>query len=99
MGEFDRCLQPDFLETSGGLYLLECSDDPLQKFTLTADGMFQTLADGAALLCVAVAPGEGVVINPIHKRRELVIESCSDIEPDRSVWLFTDSLNLTIPGG
>jgi hypothetical protein len=86
--EYDLCVQPESLEEDSQIFLRECSDAPLQKFTPQADGLIRHLADGADSLCIAIAPGEGHVINAIHKRRELFVNSCDTTDSSLITWEF-----------
>lgn len=80
MEEYQLCLQPDEPVQGSPLYLRECSESPLQSFEI--------FADGSAQFCLAVAPGDGEVINPIHKRRDLSLANCDATEPDLMQWSF-----------
>lgn len=88
MEEYELCLQPDEFIQGSPLYLRECSDSPLQNFDISADGSIRVGADGPDQLCVAVAPGDGEVINPIHKRRDLGIVNCDATESKLMQWSF-----------
>ena len=88
MEEYSLCLQPDEPVQGSPLYLRECSDSPLQSFDIFADGSIRVGADGPDQFCVAVAPGNGEVINPIHKRRDLSLANCGATELNRMQWSF-----------
>ena len=74
--EYDLCMQPESLTTGSDIYLSECLDTPLQRFENHADGTIRLADSGAESLCIGVVVGEGRVINPINKRRDLVVHSC-----------------------
>ncbi|MCI0870368.1 MAG: hypothetical protein J4O07_01025 [Chloroflexi bacterium] len=88
MEEYSLCLQPDEPVQGSPLYLRECSDSPLQRFDIFADGSIRVGADGPDQFCVAVAPGNGEVINPIHKRRDLSLANCGATELNLMQWSF-----------
>ena len=88
MEEYRLCLQPDEPVQGSPLYLRECSDSPLQSFDIFADGSIRVGADGSDQFCVAVAPGDGEVINPIHKRRDLSLANCGARELNLMQWSF-----------
>ena len=88
MEEYSLCLQPDEPVQGSPLYLRECTDSPLQRFDIFADGSIRVGADGPDQFCVAVAPGTGEVINPIHKRRDLSLANCGATELNRMQWSF-----------
>ncbi len=71
MEEYDLCLQAENLSPGSDLYLRACSGSPLQSFDFSGDGFIRIGDAGPGQLCVAVASGEGEIINPIHKRRDL----------------------------
>ena len=90
MAEYDLCLQPEDLVPGSGLFLRECSESLLQRFDHTEDGTLRIQGDGPTYYCIAVAPGEGVRINQIHKRRDLAIEECDATEPSLIAWSFSE---------
>ena len=73
------------------VYLQECSDALLQKFDSAEDGTIRLSEGGSTDLCIAVASGEGHVINAIHKRRELYVNKCDGTESSLITWSFTTS--------
>lgn len=89
MEEYRLCLQPENLAPGSELYLRECSDSPLQSFDFFGDGTIRVGEAGPGQLCLAVAPGDGEVINPIHMRRDLSIEACDATEPNLMEWLLS----------
>jgi hypothetical protein len=89
--EYDLCMQPQSAIDGVQIYLQECSNAPLQKFDNAEDGMIRLSGGGSTSLCVAVASGDGIVINPIHKRRELYVKSCENTESSLITWAFTTS--------
>ena len=91
MEEYQLCLYPDEPVQGSLLYLHECSESPLQSFDMFADGSIQVGADGPAQFCLAVAPGDGEVINPIHKRRDLILANCDATELNLMQWSFFES--------
>lgn len=91
MEEYQLCLQPDEPVQGSPLYLRNCSESPLQSFEMFADGSIRVGADGSARFCLAVAPGDGEVINPIHKRRDLSLANCDATELGLMQWSFVAS--------
>ena len=91
MEEYQLCLQPENLAPGSELYLRGCSDSPLQRFELFGDGFIRLPVDGRDQLCVAVAPGEGEIINSIHKRRDLSLAACDATEPSLIQWTFSEA--------
>ena len=77
--EYNLCMQQE-TPTEGSDYLRECLNTLLQKFESSADGVIQLAEDGAESFCIGVLAGEGRVINPIHKHRELVVHTCDGTE-------------------
>ena len=90
MEEYGLCLQPENLAPGSELFLRDCSDSPLQSFDFFADGSIRLGEDGPDQLCVAVASGEGEIINSIHKRRDLSVETCDSTDPSRMTWSFSE---------
>lgn len=86
--EYDLCMQSETPTAGSDIYLEECLDTPLQKFEIRSDGTIRLAEDGASSLCIGVAPGEGRVINPIHKRRVLVIHTCDGTDSSLITWTF-----------
>ena len=91
MEEYRLCVQPDNPAHGSSLYVRACSDSPLQNFDLFADGSIRVRADGPDQFCVAVAPGDGEVINPIHKRRDLSLAVCDATELKLMQWSFSEN--------
>lgn len=89
MEEYDLCLQPETLADGSEIYLRECSDIPMQNFNKLSDGTIRLAGDGTNLFCVAVESGAGQVINPVHKRRDLIVKACDGTEPSLITWSFS----------
>ena len=89
MEEYNLCVQPETLTRGSEIYLRDCSDIPEQNFDHLADGTLRLTGDGAISLCIAVAPGAGEIINPIHKRRDLILTACEGTEPSLIRWSFS----------
>jgi hypothetical protein len=71
------------------IYLRECLDTLLQKFESRADGVIQLAEAGVESFWMGVLAGEGRVINPIHKHRELVVHTCDGTESNLITWSFS----------
>ena len=90
METYIKCLQPDAAEAGSSLYLRRCSESPLQRFDLLADGSIRPTVDGSESLCVAVAPGERQLLgNQRDLRRDLSIAACDATEPNLMRWSFS----------
>lgn len=87
--EYDLCVQLETPTDGSDMYLTECLDTPLQKFENPADGTIRLAEGGAESLCIGVVEGQGRVINPIHKRRDLVAHTCDSTEPSLITWSFS----------
>ena len=84
MPAYRLCLEAAAAEAAASLFLKECSDSPLQKFSLDADASLQ-LADSN--LCIAIASGVGEPTGgPSHLRRGLSLEECGAAPPQRRRW-------------
>ncbi len=84
MPAYRLCLQAEAEAPASSLYLMECSDSPLQRFSLAADGSLQ-LAE--TTLCLAIAPGAGQPTGgPSHLRRNLTLEECGEVPAQRRSW-------------
>lgn len=82
MDAYDVCLEAG----EGVLYVRACSDSPKQRFALSSDG---TLRLQDSDLCVAVQSGEGQPAGGrSHVRRDLLLQSCSDVEENLSRWVL-----------
>ena len=80
MDAYDVCLEYE----AGQLFVRSCNDSQEQQFTLVEDGTIRT-ADND--LCMTVASGGGQPAGGrSHLRRDLLLESCSGIEPSLSKW-------------
>ncbi len=91
MEAYDLCVQADRAEAGSELYLKACSDSPLQRFAFTTDAEIRLLHTSPDDLCLTVAAGTGEPTGgPSHLRRDVMFQTCSDIEPELSHW--------TIPG-
>ncbi|MDG0866975.1 ricin-type beta-trefoil lectin domain protein [Candidatus Lucifugimonas marina] len=87
--EYDLCIQAESLEHGSQLFLRDCSGISPQGFKLEDDGTVRPILDLENTLCVAVEAGDGHVINAIHKRRELFIQTCAGIDPSHMTWTFS----------
>lgn len=80
--EHDRCLEAD----GTSVYVRSCSESPLQRFTYGEDKTFRLESEAQ---CVTVAGGDGQPAGGrSHVRRDLLMASCSDVEPSLSRWVF-----------
>ena len=80
MKAYNRCVQAKGEQ----LFLGPCSEEPLQRFTITTEGKIQLKSKD---LCVAVAPGKGTPTGgPSHLRRDLMLTACGEVEPNLSIW-------------
>ncbi len=87
MEAYDLCVQAERAEAGSELFLKACSDSPLQRFDFTADAEIRLLHPDAEELCLTVAAGTGEATGgPSHLRRDMMFQTCSDIEPERSYW-------------
>ncbi len=89
--EHDLCMQPESATDGAQIYLQDCSEAPLQKFANAENGTIRLNEDGLSALCVAVDSENGIVINAIHKRRELSLRACEGTESTLITWSFTES--------
>lgn len=87
--EYNLCMQPETPTAGSDIYLTECLSTPLQKFENRADGTIRLAEGGAESFCIGVVEGEGRVINPIHKRRGLVVHTCEGTESSLITWSFS----------
>ena len=84
MPAYQLCLEAAASEPAAGLFLRDCSDSPLQRFALDADGSLQ-LAGTA--YCLTVAPGVGEPTGgPSHLRRELALSDCGAAPAELRSW-------------
>ncbi len=85
MDAYDLCMQAESAEAGVSVILNECSDEPLQQFSIT--GLGQIRLDSDDSLCLAIAPGDGTPTGgPSHLRRDLSIESCDATDVSLTVW-------------
>lgn len=85
MDAYDLCMEAESAEPDSVLLLNECSDEMLQRFTITEVGEIQLAADN--LLCIAVADGVGTPTGgPSHLRRDLAIQVCADTDASLIQW-------------
>ena len=84
MPAYQLCMAAAAAEPGAKLLLNDCSDSPLQRFSLDAEGSLR-LADST--LCLAVAPGAGQATGgPSHVRRELGLQDCETVPEQRRRW-------------
>jgi hypothetical protein len=97
--EYDLCMKPDTLTEGAAIYLKDCAETPLQKFTPLPNGKILLAQSESETnpLCISVAPGEGQQINAIHKRRDLLVTNCNTTDPTLLTWTFTRE-NASTPG-
>ena len=93
MPAYDRCVEADGATDGAELYLKPCTDEPLQRFSLTDGGQLRLdAAEGSAAetpYCLAVEPGEGQPTGgPSHLRRDLLLSRCADADPSLTRWTF-----------
>ena len=93
MPAYDRCIEADGATGEAELHLEACADEPMQRFTLTAEGQLRLEATGGAEAdtgyCLAVVPGEGQPTGgPSHLRRDLLLTPCVDADPTLTRWSF-----------
>jgi len=86
--KYDLCVEPESHADGSQMFLRECSGTSAQQFSPLADGTIRLSSAGESELCIAVEAGEGHVINPIHKRRELFVRSCDTTDSNLMTWLF-----------
>ena len=87
--EYDLCIQAESLKDGSHLFLRECDGISPQGFKLEADGTIRPILNLDNTLCIAVESGDGHVINAIHKRRELFINTCTDTDASLMTWSFS----------
>ena len=86
MPAYQLCLEAAAAEPAASLFLKECSDSQLQRFSLDSDGSIRLVETS---LCLAIAPGVGQATGgPSHLRRDLALEECSSASADRQRWLL-----------
>lgn len=84
MPAYQLCLQAGAATAASALYLKDCSDSPLQQFSLDAEG---SLRLAGTTLCLAIAPGVGHPTGgPSHVRRNLALEECGTVPGNRRSW-------------
>lgn len=84
MPAYQLCMSAAAAEPGANLFLIDCSDSPLQRFSLDADGSLR-LADST--LCLAIAPGAGQATGgPSHVRRDLGLQYCETVPEQRRRW-------------
>lgn len=84
MPAYRLCLEAAAAEPAADLFLMDCSDSALQRFSLDADGSLW-LADSN--LCLAIAPGAGQATGgPSHVRRDLGLHDCETVPDQRRRW-------------
>jgi hypothetical protein len=84
---FDVCMTALRARAGEPLTLAKCEKAPDQAFELKASGEISPAADAG--LCVTVAAGsgaEGGGGQPVHLRRALSLEPCSDVAAARQRW-------------
>lgn len=86
--EYDLCLEPETLTDGSQIYLRQCIDTSQQSFSAIGDGTIRLGDTGESGLCLAVASGDGHVINAIHKRRELYVRACDATDSSLMTWEF-----------
>ena len=84
MPAYQLCMAAAAAEDAADLFLEDCSDSPLQRFALDAEGSLR-LAD--SMLCLAIAPGAGEATGgPSHVRRDLGLQDCDTVPAQRRRW-------------
>ena len=89
MDEYDRCVEAGGSDVGSVLYLVRCSQGPLQRFEHGSDGAIHLAQGDGSRLCLAINQGEGIPTGgPSHLRRDVSFERCADTEPAWSTWTF-----------
>ncbi|MXW28801.1 MAG: ricin-type beta-trefoil lectin domain protein [Chloroflexi bacterium] len=84
MPAYQLCMAAADAEPAANLFLEDCSDSPLQRFSLDAEGSLR-LADSS--LCLAVSPGAGEATGgPSHVRRDLGLQDCETAPEQHRRW-------------
>ena len=84
---FDVCMEAEFLSASSPLRLKKCNDSKLQQFKWDKQGRIQTTSEST--LCLTVAQGEshkGGGGSPVHRKRKLTLEPCSNMLNIYQIW-------------
>ncbi|HAL49672.1 MAG: ricin-type beta-trefoil lectin domain protein [SAR202 cluster bacterium] len=89
MDEYDRCVEASGSDAGSALYLVRCSQGPLQRFEHDPDGAIHLAQGDGGELCLAIKQGEGIPTGgPSHLRRDVSFERCADTDPAWSTWTF-----------
>ncbi len=84
MPAYDLCLEAATAEPAASLHLKDCSNSPLQLFSIDGNGALR-LAD--TTLCLTIAPGAGEPTGgPSHLRRDLALADCGAAPANRRSW-------------
>lgn len=90
---YDRCLVADDRAVGATLRVEDCEDPTMQVFGFNEQGQLQALIAGDTELCVAVAPGPGIVLNELgHMARQLSLQPCDEVDLSRSRWEMADAV-------
>ncbi|MEM7348816.1 MAG: RICIN domain-containing protein, partial [Chloroflexota bacterium] len=86
MPAYERCVEAATGEAGADLYLKDCNDSALQKFSYEDETTLQLDTDAEAL-CLSVADEAGEPTGgPSHLRLDLLLASCTSVEPVLSEW-------------
>lgn len=85
---YDRCIEAAAAEAGAELFIVECGEASLQRFTFN-DDLTITLDDGDEPLCLGVGeePGEPTG-GPSHLRRLLLLVPCAEADESLSTWFL-----------
>ena len=88
MKAYDRCAEASSVQAGASVSLAPCGTSESQRFVIEPAGRIK-LADSE--LCLAVAAGKGEPTGgPSHLRRDLTLESCSEVQSSLSRWKVPD---------
>lgn len=87
MEAYDLCVEAKGAHQGSSLLLKTCSESQRQVFTMASNSV-RLNGEHEDDLCLAVAPGEGILTGaPSHLRRALTLESCTSVESTLTGWM------------
>ena len=84
MPAYERCAEAESREPGARLFMKQCEDSDLQRFSFDSDGRIRL---GSSQLCLTVDGASGVPTGgPSHLRRDLALQPCEGGDPSLSRW-------------
>jgi hypothetical protein len=88
---FNVCMEVENTESSSGLILRVCDNNPKQQFVFEDDGKIKPVNDLSLCLTASGDYREGGGGSPVHLIRDLSMSACDESLSTRQSWGFRSS--------